>query len=175
VGAGTNCTTPLLGDAQPFGTFIVGHGNVNDINVNNARFGGRVAVNGSAIIDSFEIGLGLNCSAATANADFTLIVAGDLNATNGELTCGTFLVGGTVISPPGLSGSAASGRTGDVLAQSGLDFAATSADLESVSLALCAQANATRTSHCMTLVCCFMLTSSSPSSSMQRPSCKHLA
>jgi choice-of-anchor A domain-containing protein len=142
VGPGTNCTTPLLGEAQPFGTFLVGRSNAtttNDLAAVNGMFGGRVAVNGSALLSGYAIGLGLNCSQLSGAELFTLIVAGDLNATNGRLECGTFVVGGQVLSAPELSATAAAGQTGNVTAIAGLDFQAASLDLESVSLALCAQ------------------------------------
>lgn len=143
VGPGTNCTTPLLGEAQPFGTFLVGRSNATTTTQGlaavNGMFGGRVAVNGSAQLSGYDIGLGLNCSQLSGTELFTLVVAGNLNATNGRLECGTFVVGGQVLSAPALSATAAAGQTGNVTAIAGLDFAAASLDLESVSLALCAQ------------------------------------
>jgi choice-of-anchor A domain-containing protein len=91
----TRGDTLKTGDAQGFGTFILGRtGLVDDVDASNAQFGGRMAVGGSVRLNGFEIGIDLDCSNLTAN-NFTLIATGDLNATNGRLTCGTFLVNGT--------------------------------------------------------------------------------
>lgn len=40
----------------------------------------------------FQIGRDLNCSNLTSS--FTLIAAGNLNATNGVIVCGTYLING---------------------------------------------------------------------------------
>jgi len=136
---GINCTIPLLGYAQGFGAFITN----NNLIAYNAEFEGRVAVNGSAELNGYEIGTSLNCSNLAYSSslqssivpNYTLIVGGNLNATNGRLTCGTFLTNGSVVSAP-LSSSM--GQQGDILATSGLDLSMVVSDLEFVSISLCA-------------------------------------
>lgn len=141
VGAG-NCTNALFGAAQAFDLFVLGTGDQNvttGLNVVNGQFAGRVAVNSGARLNDFGIGNSLNCTAANAT-NFNFIVQNDLNATNGELFCGSALVGGNVTNPLTFRqvNEGANLVSGVDVSISGIDFASATSFLTGVNQAVCA-------------------------------------
>jgi hypothetical protein len=140
------------------------------LNVVNGQFAGRVAVNSGARLNDFGIGNSLNCTAANAtNFNFIVqndlvrphlpilpilhshsnvrvscrvscVVLGVKNATNGELFCGSALVGGNVTNPLTFRqvNEGANLVSGVDVSISGVDFASATSFLTGVNQAVCA-------------------------------------
>jgi choice-of-anchor A domain-containing protein len=126
----------LLGDARGFNIFILGSKHRRfDLLADNGDSEGPVAVNGGFKANSFGT-ITRSIFTCKSNDQFTLLVNGDLNYGNGELSCGRFLVSGTVIKAPSLP-SGGSGQTGNIKQKSGLDFEDAGSFLNGVNYDLC--------------------------------------
>jgi choice-of-anchor A domain-containing protein len=134
---GNEADSYLLGPAHNYNIFLLGSKHRHlDLVADNGDSEGPVAVNGGFKASTFGI-ITRGKYTCVNNNQYTLLVNGDLEYQNGELSCGRYLVSGTVIKAPSLA-PGGSGQTGDIKQKSGLDFVAAGTHLNGVNHDLCA-------------------------------------